>query len=165
MPRKLDLKITELSTKGRWLDQLDRVLRDARVVGGAFWDLRRMRYELDLERIGYEAHTVLYTHERIFEYPTISCRISISPVVSCIDGRAGSPELWEGQALEAIQLRDRSELALVSNYGTTRLGLGPSATLSIRDTGPPSEQSVICDHGDPAVDLQRAGQLLRARLL
>lgn len=163
--RQLDLRITELGNKSRWLDVLDTVLRDARILGEASWDLRRMRYELDLERIGYEAHTVLVTHERIYEYPSIVCRLSIAPVTSCIDGRSTSPEAWEGQVLEAIQLRDHSELALVSNYGTTRLHLGSAAALEIRDLGPPTEQRVICDYGDPAVDLQRAGQLLRARLL
>ena len=162
--QNLDLRITNLSAKARFLETLDALLRDARVIGDSRWDLRRMRFEIDLERIGYEAHTVLVTHERIFEYPSIDCRLTVSPVVSCIDGRSAT-ESWSGQTVEAVQLRDRRELALVTNYGTTRLGLGPDPALEIRDLGPPSEERVICDYGTPSVDLHRASELMRSRVL
>ena len=165
MNKKLDLKITELAAKRRWLDLLDTLLRDSRVLDEAAWDLRRMRYTVDLERIGYGAHTVFHTSERIFEYPTITCRLIISPVVSCVDGRDVAEVDGHGEVLEALQLRDRRELALVSNYGTTRLQLGPDPCLEIRDLGPPNHERVICDYGDPGVDLNRAGELLAARNL
>ncbi len=165
LKRQLDLKITELAAKRRWLETLDTLLRDSRVLSEAMWDLRRMQYTVDLERIGYGSHTVWQTQERVFEYPTVTCRLVISPVVSCVDGRDVAEVDGHGEVLEALQLRDRRELALVSNYGTTRLQLGPDPSLEIRDLGQPNHERVICDYGDPGVDMQRAGELLRSRTL
>ncbi len=163
--KQLDLKITELAAKRQWLDILDTLLRDSRVLSEAMWDLRRMRYTVDLERIGYGSHTVWQAQERILEYPTVTCRLVISPVVSCVDGRDVAEVDGHGEVLEALQLRDRRELALVSNYGTTRLQLGSDPSLEIRDLGQPNHERVICDYGDPGLDMQRAEELLRSRTL
>lgn len=162
---RFDLKITDLAAKRQWLDTLDAMLRDARVLNDASWDLRRMRYVVDLERIGYGAHTVFDAKPRVFEYPTVACRLIISPVTSCVDGRDVAEVDGQGEILEALQLRDRQELALVSNYGTTRLKLGTDPSIEIKDIGPPNHERVISDYGNAGVDLDAAGELLRSRRL
>lgn len=163
---RLDLKITDLAAKRRWLDILDTMLRDARVLEDAQWDLRRMRYAVDLERIGYGAHTIFEAQERVFEYPTVACRLIISPVISCVDGRdVAEVEDGSGEILQALQLRDRRELALVSNYGTSRLQLGEDPSIFIKDIGAPNHERVIADYGKAGIDLHAAEELLRSRHL
>ncbi|MEM8932462.1 MAG: hypothetical protein AAGE94_14870 [Acidobacteriota bacterium] len=168
MPR-LDLRITDLGAKRAWLETLDALLRDAPVLGSSRWDLRSMRYELDLRRVAYGPQISAYGR------PWVPCRLTIAPVLSVIDGR-GSQGRSLGEYMEAIQLRDRRELALLTTGGTARLRLGDAPQLEIRDIGPPIEDRSTV--GLPALatgratglpwadsDSQRVGQLLRARVL
>ncbi|MEM1178123.1 MAG: hypothetical protein AAGM22_07260 [Acidobacteriota bacterium] len=156
--RRLDLRINDLPTKQRWLQHLSSLLRDAQVLGDGRWDVRRMRYEVELERICYESG-------RSNEYPSITCRLAVTPVLSCVDGRDGVAESWVGETLTGLELRDRHELALVSSYGATRLRLGAGANLEIQDVGQPNEHHLVCDYGHAGVDLRRANELMRLRVV
>ena len=160
--KRLDLRINELAVKQRWLERLSAMLADAQVLGNGRWDVRRMRYEVDLERICYETGIA---GELTHEYPSIACRLSINPVLSFVDGRDGVEESWSGETLVGLELRDPHELALVSTYGTTRLRLGPGATLEVRDTGTPNDHHLVCDHGQPPLELRSAHELMRLRVV
>lgn len=160
--KRLDLRINELAVKQRWLERLSSLLADAQVLGDGRWDVRRMRYEVDLERICYESGVAGETAQ---EYPSIACRLAVTPVLSCVDGRDGVEESWAGETLVRLELRDSHELALVSTYGATRLRLGPGATLEVCDVGKPNDQHLVCDHGQPPLELRRAHELMRLRVV
>lgn len=157
--RRLDLRINDLPAKTRWLSHLSALLRDAQVLGDGRWDVRRMRYEVELERICYESG---YSSQ---EYPSIVCRLAVTPVLACVDGRDSVEESWVGETLAGLELRDAHELAIVSSYGATRLRLGAGAGLEIQDLGQPNDRHLVCDHGHAGVDLRRAHEMLRLRVV
>ncbi|MEM6793758.1 MAG: hypothetical protein AAF725_07225 [Acidobacteriota bacterium] len=160
--KKLDLRINELSTKRQWLASLSAMLRDARVLGAGRWDVRRCCYEVEFERVAFESR--LWDGGR-FEYSTVPCRLSILPVLGCVEGRASEISSWGIERVKGIELEDAQELVLSTDSGLTRLNLSRGASLDIRDLEAPRPSHTVADYGDLAIDPYRADEMFRLRVV
>jgi len=160
----MHLKLTELPTKAEWLQRLSALLRDARILSPGRWDVRSRRFEITIMRIAYEAYTVVRGSEKAWEYPSIESHLTISPVISYTDGRDPAPD-HAGEQLESLELEEKNVLRLVTDCGEMKLTLGDESYLEARDIAALSSARTTRDHGQPAVDLGAARQILHAKVL
>jgi hypothetical protein len=144
-----------------WLDEASALLHDSLVSGERRDRSGSGRYELELQRVGYEhgrRESRWLGLLRRWRLPRVPTLLRVEPVVEvhATGSAAEGPELDQ---LLGLRLDGPSTLVLSRDFGQTRIELGPGARLSVEDRGEPSDRRSVTDIGGRLVNRRWIAEL------
>ena len=142
----MQISIGDIGTKPRWLAKIAAFLHDAAVPDPPSYDARSQTFRLAIRRIGYEfgvkSQEGFVTTWRM---PYVPAVLTVTPVALL------TPEEefvgYAGDQLVDIEMPTPPDLQFTTLEGAIDLRCVGSATLTVRDSGPPEARLAVSDVG------------------